>query len=178
MKAGYRVLLIALCAWMQLTGYALVSNPSAQESAAGSTTATNNRVSNEEGTTLPAEGENRATAAHEPTHRKSVSGKIPLPKPANAVKANRSRGAGNQSPGLTSRSLIDRPQPASIKPIAADKATNRSSPMRPAASLGIGGGNFRNRHLTPIPQSIGGPARTTRSTAALSGTGMSRRRLN
>lgn len=153
MKVRSQISLIVCCALIQCAGYAFVSDP-AQQSARNSTT------------------------LHPSTHNKNVISKIPLPTPGSIVKTNRSKMVHNNGNGFKVRSVSAAPRLASIKPAAASKTINHNLPTCPAANSAIGGGNFRNPHLTPIAKGIGGPARTTRNTATLSGTGMGRRRVN
>ena len=157
MKARRQILLFSFCVSTQCVCYAFVSAPTAQQSAASSAPATRNR------TALPPE-------THQSARIQPVSGKIPLPSRASVVKANGLRMVHKNSQGLKSRSLVG--------DLADKAATNRKVPIQPAAVSGIGGGNFRNRRRTPIPGVVGGPAKTTRNTATLSGTGMARKGLN
>jgi hypothetical protein len=177
MKAKLPISLIVCCALLKCAGYAFASNP-AQQGAANSTTSTYKRLSDDEPTTPRIEAKNHGTVSHQPTHNKHVSGKIPLPTPASAMKANRSKLVHNKSNGHEASSFRDAPHPTSIKPIAASKATNHNLRTHPVAGSAIDRGNFRNRYLTAIPEGIGGPARTTRNTTTLSGTAMGRRRAN
>jgi hypothetical protein len=178
MKARFRISLIVYCALIQCASYAFVSNPAAQQGAANSTIATSDHLTEDERTTLPIETKNHGTASHQPAHKRYVSSKIPVPTHAVGVQAHSSKMARNNNQAFKSRNPVADRQPMSIKLIAASKATNHNLPTQPVANSGIGGLNFRNRHLTPIPSGIGGPGRTTRDTSPLSGTGMGRRPLN
>jgi hypothetical protein len=178
MKAKPRISLIVCCALIQPAGYAFVSDPAAQQGASNARTSTKNHLKNDERTTPLIEAENHGTASHGLTHDKSMSDKIPLPMRATKVRARRSKVVRNNSQGFNSRNPVHDPQPSSIKPIPAGKAMTHNSPIHPVAGSTIGGGNFRNRHLMPIPEGVGGPARTTRNASTLSGTGMGRRRAN
>ena len=174
MKARSPICLVFCCALIQCAGYAFVSNP-ARQGTANSTTSTNNRLSNDERTMPLIETKNQGTASHQPKHNKSVSSKIPLPTDANKARTSRSKVVRNRQ-SLKSRYLAHDPQPSSFKPIAARKAVNHNLPIHPVAGSTIGVGNFRNRHLPPIAEGVGGPARIRRNTATLSGTGMGRKR--
>jgi len=175
MKARSPISLIVWCVLVQCAGYALVSDPASQQNVTNSTTATNTRSSDDESTTPRTEARNHRTAWHRPTHNKYVSGKIPLPTDANKARTSRSKVVRNRQ-SLKSRYLVHDPQPSSFKPIAARNAVNHNLPIHPVAGSTIGVGNFRNRHLPPIAEGVGGPARIRRNTATLSGTGMGRKR--
>lgn len=181
MKSRSRVSLILCCALMQCAAYVFISEPSAQASVAALTTETNNRSSDEERTTLPSRNKNRkdVTASHGPARREHLTGKITLPAHASIVKTHGSNAARNNSYGLKTRSQVADPQRTSIKRMNAAKAgANRTLPAQRLANSAIDGGNFRNRHLTPVPGIIGGSATTRENTARLSGTNMGRKHLN
>jgi len=179
MKSDFQVLLIALCALMPCTGYAFVSSPAAQQRAANSTTATSNR--DDVHTILPAKTRNHkaVTVSHEPGRRQHLTGKIHADNRASVVDSDRSTLVHNNSQRLKPPSRVDGLQPNSIKPIGATNiAVNRNLPIQPVEGSAIGGRQFNNSHRTAIPGAIGGPAKTTRNPATLSGTGMHSKGLN
>lgn len=166
MNSRNYVFLVAFCAFTHCADYASVSHPAAQQSV-------------DARATHPGASKDNRPAERGPAHSRHLTGKIPLPAHASTVKANRSKLARNNRASLKTRSLGADPKPTSIEHIAAGMAaTNRNSLTQPVASSGIGGGNLRNRHLIPVPGSIGGPARTRQNTATLSGTAMGRKHLN
>ena len=179
MKARARILPIVLCTLVPCAGFLRASDAAEQRSAANSTMAVSTRSSVGVPTALVQTTNRRnVTASPEPAAKRPVTGKIPLPRRASGVRASRFRMLHKSNQGVNSRNPVTDPHPISIKAIALSKPKNRDLRTQPVSSSEIRGDGFRNRHLTPIPRGIGGPGKTARDTATLSGTGMSRGRLN
>jgi hypothetical protein len=184
MKTVCLVLVMTSFGFTQRTAYAYASHLTPQQSPASSTAAGSDHPRDAEHTGQANDDKHQkvGTPSNEQGNDRLISDKSHSRNRTSLFKANRPQQLRNIQERSTLKTVMNVHQPSFSKPAAgAAKITNnRTWPVRATGVAALNGQQFKNSRNRGTTSAIiiGGPARTPRNTAAISGTRINRKHVN